>query len=159
MDFEATNIIVCPICRGDARASVRCTHCRGSQVGLMDSEQGYLVWSESLDAFAFSFRRLRIRINAILHIFIACLVAGSVALFVIEVMRLANPGQLMQWEFWVAGYWYVDLLWLGALLGCFLIFRLAVFSERVRPMPGWGVHHSAKKAPAIDAKKKPELRA
>jgi hypothetical protein len=47
---------LCPVCGGDARASVGCKACRGAGVSL-STERGQLVWLEKVDSGTFAVRR------------------------------------------------------------------------------------------------------
>jgi len=135
-EFEPV-LDVCRVCNGDPRASVTCRSCRGAQVGL-PTEDGYLVWAAPLDAFSFAFRKTRVMLNAILHLAIGISAAVCVALFLITVARANAWRDLGLSSYWFAGHWEVTALWLGLILFAFFIFRIRVYTERVRPLPHWG---------------------
>ncbi|MDO8584254.1 MAG: ATP-dependent Clp protease ATP-binding subunit [bacterium] len=130
-------LIVCRVCNGDPRASLSCRECRGRQVTLKD-EDGYAVWGEHLDGFVFQFRRTRSIINAVVNLAIGLLAFVGVFAFGFTLVRLMNFSAPLSASFWTAGYWYVNLLWLGLVLFCFLYFRIRAYGMQVKTLPHWG---------------------
>ncbi|MDP3794194.1 MAG: hypothetical protein Q8R07_05625, partial [Candidatus Uhrbacteria bacterium] len=128
---------LCPACQGDPRTSINCSACRGAGVGV-SSPDGYLVWTAATDHFSFGFRKLRLKANAILHLFLAILVVACFGLFFFGVARANAFLVLATRDYWSAHTWESGFLWLGFFLLCFLLFRLRVYSERVKPLPTWG---------------------
>ncbi|MDO8617857.1 MAG: ATP-dependent Clp protease ATP-binding subunit [Candidatus Uhrbacteria bacterium] len=128
---------LCPACQGDPRTSINCSACRGAGVGV-SSPDGYLVWTAAADHFSFGFRKLRLKVNAILHLFLAIIVVACFGLFFFGVARANAFLVLATRDYWSAHTWESGFLWLGFFLLCFLLFRLRVYSERVKPLPTWG---------------------
>ncbi len=129
--------IVCRVCNGDPRASAKCSACHGAGIGLQ-TEFGYLVWLPTLDAFTFRFRQFRLKANAIIHLTIGLLIVACLTAATFGFLRMDDPTAWLAPSFWISGHWYVALLWLGLLLGCFLIFRLGVYANQVHALPNWG---------------------
>lgn len=133
-----SNLIACRTCQGDPRASAACQTCHGAQVEL-PSPDGHLVWTAPIDDFAFAFRRLRIKINAFIHVGLAALVVFCLAAFFYGVVMSQSYAQIYTVDFWQARHWFASFLWLGGLLGCFLVFRLSAYGSQVKALPNWGM--------------------
>ena len=131
-----SSFVPCRVCGGDARASLACSECRGTGVRLA-SPDGWLVWKPVVSERVFATRHTRVFANKVTHAVLAVLVVACLGAFILEV-GLNHPfDALLTMEFWERGYWYATSLWLGLLLGCFLVFRLAVYSDRTRVLPNW----------------------
>lgn len=128
----------CPTCEGNPRASLTCKSCHGSAVSASYGADT-LLWNVPLDDFAFIFRRVRIQMNAFLHLALGLMVFGSFVGAVYGfISSHADPVDLLNLGMWVSGSWYMSLFWFGMFLLCFLIFRLSLYSDLVRSLPNWG---------------------
>src|SRR5574337_231813 len=110
MPEASADLIVCRTCNGDPRASATCPTCHGAGVGLA-SPDGYLVWLAPVDDFTISFRQLRLKLNASIHLSLAILGVAGFAAFVFGVLRSGSSlSQMLGLEFWASGHWYVTAL-------------------------------------------------
>ena len=128
----------CPSCQGNPRASLACKECHGCGMSA-NFGSDVLTWNAPLDDFAFIFRRVRIQLNALLHLAIGvlillCFVGGAYGIFSADLQM----HDLFNFHTFVSGQWYVSSIWLGLFLTCFLIFRITQYSDLVRALPNWG---------------------
>ena len=134
---DSFSVQLCEGCQGDPRTSLACKQCRGSGVrGVVGDE--IVFWGQPLDEFAFLFRRLRIRVNAVLHLALGLVTALLLAVSVYGVIRARAYALLLEPAYWVSGRWYVGFCWLAVFILCFLIYRIALYSELVQPLPNFG---------------------
>lgn len=111
--------------------------CGGAGIGI-PSPEGFLVWNEAVDDFTIAFRKVKRKAVGLFHFALLGLVLLSLVLFAWGVNSLEDPAAIREAEFWLIGHWYVTQLWLGLLLGCFLIFRLAEYSQETKVVPTFG---------------------
>jgi ATP-dependent Clp protease ATP-binding subunit ClpC len=137
MAIDASLAIVCSACGGDPRRSATCKACGGAGVGV-PSHDGFLVWSEPVDDFTIALRKVRRTIHTGIHIALFAFSLLALVLFAWQVASLDDLRSVFTRTFWISGHWYVSLLWLGLLIDCFLIFRLAEFVKEAKPLPTWG---------------------
>jgi len=148
---ELPEAIVCANCGGDPRLSVTCKMCGGAGVGI-PSPEGFLVWEDLVDDFTIALRKIRKQVYAIFHLALLAAMLGSLVVFGWQVNKLEDATELRTLAFWSAGHWYVTLLWLGLLIGCFLIFRLSEYTAEAKIIPGWGKTRRQKESEAQPAK-------
>ncbi len=129
--------ITCQSCGGDPRLSLKCKNCGGAGIGLPGVD-GFLVWSEKIDDFSIALRKIRKKITVGLHLGLLIFSLVCISLFVWQITKIEDFLLLQTLSFWVAGYWYVSLLFIGLMLGCFFIFRLFEYSRDSKDLPNWG---------------------
>lgn len=135
--MEQYSPTLCPVCGGDARASVGCKACKGAGVSL-STEHGQLVWLASIDRGTFAVRSTRRTAHTILHALIGIIILGSFTWFGIGVWQAGDIMALTTSIFWFGGSWAPMGLWFGLFLLCFLVFRLRVYNDNARILPNWG---------------------
>lgn len=128
---------LCPVCGGDARASVGCKACRGAGVSL-STERGQLVWLERVDGGTFTVRTTRKTAHGILHTLIGVAILGCFVWFGVGIWQTGDVMALTTVEFWFGGSMAPIGLWLGLFLLSFLVFRLRVYNDTARILPNWG---------------------
>ena len=128
---------LCPVCGGDARASVGCKACRGAGVSL-STERGQLVWLEKVDSGTFAVRTARRTAHGILHAIIGIAILACFVWFGIGIWQAGDVMALTTVEFWFGGSLAPIGLWLGLFLLLFLVFRLRVYNDTARILPNWG---------------------
>lgn len=137
-DQSVTNeAIICSACGGDPRQSAQCKMCGGAGIGI-PSPEGFLVWNEAVDDFTIALRKIKRKAVGLFHFSILGLVLLSFVIFAWQVNALEDPTVIRGAEFWFVGHWYVTQLWLGLLLGCFLIFRLSEYNQETKIIPTFG---------------------
>lgn len=135
--FQQPEVVICAKCEGDPRRSASCKACGGAGIGI-PSPDGFLVWTEAIDPIAASLRKLRIKLNAGLHMALILTVLICVGAFVWSVLRIDDPlTALKTWEFWFAGHWYVTVFWFALFIGCFTVYRIKEFTSSVKTLPNW----------------------
>ncbi|MCE9586066.1 ATP-dependent Clp protease ATP-binding subunit [Candidatus Uhrbacteria bacterium] len=135
--MEQYSPILCPVCGGDARASLGCKACKGAGVSL-STERGSLVWLASIDRGTFAVRSTRRTTHTVLHALIGIAILGCFAWFGIGVWLTGDIMSLTTSIFWFGGSWAPMGLWLGLFLLSFLVFRLRVYNDNARILPSWG---------------------
>jgi len=139
MSTVSREAVVCSVCGGDPRLSLRCTHCGGAGVGV-PSAMGFLVWDDPVDDFSITFRQFRRRVITSIHLLLMLCSMGIVIIFAWQVNLLPTaPLSLLTRAFWFSGNWFVSLFWMGLLLDCFLIFRLFEYTHDEKNLPYWGL--------------------
>ncbi len=131
---DSLTAIVCSACNGDPRRSATCAACRGAGVGV-PSPDGFLVWSEPVDDFFISLRKVRRVVNASFHFALFAFTMFALAAFVWHVSSLNDVSVFFTRAFWFSGHWTITLLWLGLLNGCFVLFRLAEYTNETKVLP------------------------
>ncbi len=147
--------VICATCGGDPRRALHCKACGGAGIGI-PSADGFLVWTESIDQTAGRLRKLRIQLNALIHMSLIGAIVGMLGSFAWQVSKIDQPlSALQSWEFWSVGHWYVTLFWLALFLGCFTVYRIAEFTSSVKTMPNWAKTKAeqAEQAKHLDPKK------
>jgi|SRR5688572_21775370 len=137
VDMEQYTPSLCPVCGGDARASVGCKACKGAGVSL-STERGQLVWLERVDRGTFAIRSTRKIVHTVLHAVIAIVILGCFALFGVGVWLSGDIMSLTTSDFWFGVSLWPAALWLGLFLLCFLVFRFRVYNDNARILPNWG---------------------
>jgi ATP-dependent Clp protease ATP-binding subunit ClpC len=140
--------IVCSACGGDPRRSVTCKACGGAGIGVA-SPDGFLVWSEPVDDFVIALRNVKRRVYAIFHLAVMAIALGAFGFFIFHLVRIDDLASLRTFAFWTSGHPAVTWLWIGAFLGCFLIFRLFEYTTDRKTLPNWG--KTVREAEAYDA--------
>lgn len=137
---EVTNpvAIICSNCGADPRVSVTCKMCGGAGIGVA-SPDGFLVWTQPVDNFTIAFRKLNRSVTAFFHLGLLVAVLLTLVVFVWQIVILEDLNAIYASEFWLAGHWFVTLMWLGLLMICFLIFRLIEFTRTEKQMPHWSL--------------------
>lgn len=128
--------IVCSACGGDPRTSANCRQCKGSGIGI-PSERGFLVWNHQVDEVVIAIRKLRIKINAIVHLAIMVLMVACFALFAWNALSAYTVQDLYTSVFWTSGLWFVTVFYVGIVLSAFFIFRMSEFTATAKELPGW----------------------
>ncbi|MFA5936146.1 MAG: ATP-dependent Clp protease ATP-binding subunit [Patescibacteria group bacterium] len=141
--------IVCSACGGDPQRSLTCKICGGAGIGVA-SPDGFLVWSQRVDAFTIAFRKLTVKVNAVVHVslMIACL--AGLGFFLFHLLQLEDLSSLSSLTFWTSGHPALTWLWISCFLACFLIFRLFEYTSDRKNLPNWGM--SVRDAEQMDAK-------
>ncbi|MFH2231724.1 MAG: ATP-dependent Clp protease ATP-binding subunit [Patescibacteria group bacterium] len=133
--------IVCSVCGGDPRASVKCKVCGGAGIGVASSD-GFLVWTEKVDDFSVAFRKIKRGVTTGFHAVILVFIILTFVVFVWRVSALDSIGVVGTFNFWIVGHWYVTLLCFGLFCGCFFIFRLFEYSKVEKVIPTWHLTES-----------------
>lgn len=128
----------CQECGGDPRASRKCKTCHGAGVTVR-SPDGPLIWGADVSAAFFGVRAFRRRANAILNLLLGVSAFALIGWFMAWLLLDAEALPVLQSvSGWFAGHPAVSALWMGVLLACFCLFRIRVYTERVRSIPTWG---------------------
>ncbi len=138
---HTSDAIVCATCEGDTRRSASCSACHGAGVGV-PSHDGFLVWSEPVDAFTIALRKAARTINLFFHLSLSAFVVGTIVFCVWRVGTTEDLSELATAAYWTSGQTPVTWLWLGLLVGCFLIFRISEYTHEARSLPNWGAIRS-----------------
>ncbi len=140
-------VIACTACGGDPRRSTDCKSCGGAGVGIA-GEDGFLVWSQSVDEFTAAFRKVKRNVNAVIHMMLLVFGAGALVALVCGIATLPDITSAESWDFWISGSWLMSVFWIGLLSDCFLIFRLSEFTKESKQLPNWGKLRSATEKPS-----------
>lgn len=135
---QRPSAIVCTACGGDPRISATCKVCGGAGIGI-PSQDGFLAWSNVVDDFTILFRSVRRRVTTAMHVGLFAVTVICIAIFVWQVTLLNDIRVIGTIEFYLTGHWFVTMLWIGLLLGCFLLFRIAEYGHESRILPQWGL--------------------
>ncbi|MDD2731380.1 MAG: AAA family ATPase, partial [Candidatus Portnoybacteria bacterium] len=128
--------IVCSVCNGDPRTSRNCKQCGGAGIGI-PSEEGFLVWSTEVTEFTSAVRKLRIKVNAILHIAIMAVIVLCLIVFFANVIPNFTIEEVKTLAFWTAGHWFVTVFYVAIVLGAYFIFRMSEFTAPAKDLPHW----------------------
>lgn len=135
--LNQTEAVICAECGGDPRRATQCKACGGAGIGI-PSPDGFLVWPEAIDPIAASLRRLRLKVNAGVHMALIVAILAMLGMFIWEVLHLDDPiAVLRTWDFWFIGRWYVTVFWLAGFLACFTVYRISEFSSNIKTLPNW----------------------
>jgi len=112
---------------------------------------GLLVWRAQLDSTAFELRKARTNTHAGFHLVLAlCTLAffGAAVFLFTQELEASSAGLTLSFLFSGSA----SLIWLSlaVLLGCFLSFRLFVYTDTVKPLPQWGKTRVQKDHEKID---------
>lgn len=144
--------IVCSSCGADPRASSNCHKCKGAGIGI-PTEEGFLVWNTIIDDITIALRKLRIQVNAIVHLSLLAIIITFLALFFIFTLRDFTLAQVQTLAFWTGGYWFVTLFYISIVVGAFFIFRLSEFTKPAKTLPGYLPDSSNSKLHSQDSEK------
>ncbi len=128
--------IVCSECNGDPRGSRNCALCRGAGVGI-PSEQGFLVWATPVDDLTIAGRKLRLQINAILHLALMTVIVLLTIVFFFQTIPNFTIADVQTLDFWTRGYWFVTLLYIAVVLSAYFVFRMSEFTAPAKLLPHW----------------------
>ncbi len=131
--------MVCDACQGQSPALMTCTTCHGHGVWLASRDE-VLFWGVPLDGFSFTFRRLRIRLRALVHMMLVVLVlVGVVGAAWLFLSAGGDVASLTYLATFMNGSWAAVLFWGSLVLLAFFIFRLAVYGQSFSVLPEWSV--------------------
>lgn len=130
---------LCTGCQGLSPAIATCTVCHGRGVWLASRDE-VLFWGVPLDGFSFTFRRLKIRLHAIVHLVIALMIlAGGIGAAWSFLQADGDPAHLLDIGTFLNGSRAALLLWSSVLLLAFFVFRLAVYGQPFKILPEWSL--------------------
>lgn len=136
--MEAASVQVCRVCLGDARASLRCSACKGAGV-FYASEEGTLVFAPRIDDFFFAVREARRFFYRGLYMLLLLVILGCVTAW--GWYWFGGEGDLWlrlgHGSTWISGHWSMVLWWSAWVIGCFLIFHTRAFADQPLVLPGW----------------------
>ncbi len=132
--------IVCSACNGDPRASRHCKQCGGAGIGI-PSDEGFLVWATTVDDFTAAIRKLRIKVNAVVHMLVMAAIVLCLIAFFWQVIPNFTIEDVKTLVFWTAGYWFVTLFYVAIVLAAFFIFRMNEFTAIAKDLPHWLTRH------------------
>lgn len=139
---EETNVpkvpsaIVCSACNGDPRTSRSCKQCGGAGIGI-PSEQGFLVWAAEVSDFTSAIRKLRIKINAVIHLATMTAIVLCLIVFFANVIPNYSIEDVKTLVFWTSGHWFVTILYIAIILAAYFIFRMSEFTAVAKDLPHW----------------------
>lgn len=137
MEFNQLSFEPCPVCGGDARASLQCKACQGAGV-VLRSADGPLVWTVALEPSLFAFRKFRQTANAVFHISLAAVVIACFGWFIFKLVSGSYPLEILTAGYWLNRQPELVWFWFGVMFACFLGYRLHTHSDFVKPLPNWG---------------------
>lgn len=133
---EAPQAIVCSACNGDPRTSRECRQCRGAGIGIPSGE-GFLVWSAEVTDFTAAIRKLRIKVNAVVHLATMVLIIVCLIVFFANVIPNYTIKDVQALTFWTTGHWFVTFFYAAIVLTAFFIFRMSEFTAVAKYLPHW----------------------
>jgi ATP-dependent Clp protease ATP-binding subunit ClpC len=128
--------IVCSACNGDPRTSRQCKQCGGAGIGI-PSEEGFLVWAAEITEFTSAVRKIRIKVNAIVHLVIMALIVVCLIVFFANVISGFSIEDVKTLAFWTAGHWFVTIFYIAVVLAAYFIFRMNEFTALAKDLPHW----------------------
>lgn len=140
---KVPSAIVCSACNGDPRSSRNCKQCGGAGIGVQ-SEQGFLVWAAEVSDFTSAIRKLRIKINAIVHLAIMTLIVLCLIVFFANVIPNFTVEDIKTLAFWTSGHWFVTILCIAVILSAYFIFRMSEFTALAKDLPHWLITRNTK---------------
>ena len=133
---QVPEAVVCSACGGDPRASASCHMCHGAGVGIPTGE-GFLVWNTLVDEYTIAIRKLRIKINAILHLGLMVVIIVCLAVFFWYAIGFYGIDAMRTAEFWTVGHWFVTVFFVGLVLAAYFVFRMSEFTQQAKFLPHW----------------------
>ncbi len=126
--------VICSACGGDPRASKNCRVCGGAGIGVA-SPDGFLVWTEPVDAFHITLRRLKHRVTTMFHVALFTFILMTWVALVYGIASQPSLADVFDLTFWFGGHWFVTLYGFGLLTTCFLVFRFREYGHEEKTIP------------------------
>ena len=117
----------------------------------LPSPDGLLVWHAPLDATAFELRKLKSNTHAAFHLVLGLLMMAFFGAAVFFFIQQTEAGtNVFSLAYLFSGS--IALIWfsLAVLVGCFLAFRISVYTDTVKPLPEWGKTRAQKDRETAD---------
>ncbi|MDD2785557.1 MAG: ATP-dependent Clp protease ATP-binding subunit [Patescibacteria group bacterium] len=131
--------VVCSKCNGDPRGSRSCNQCKGAGIGIQ-SEEGFLVWATEINEVSSALRKLRIKVNAIVHLALMTVIVLCLIAFFASVIPNYTIEDVQTWLFWTSGHWFVTVFYVAIVLTAYFVFRMNEFTAQAKDLPGWMEH-------------------